>query len=284
MAAASARPWPTPTEPTPIPAKFPVTVQSADGREITFDSPPARIVAFDSAAVEILFAIGEGDRIVGTHDFVGYPPETESIARVGDAFNMDLEATVALEPDLVYVFFDRFMEDLERTGLKVLYIPSLSDDFLKIADNVRLWGRIVGNPDAAEKVALDFEARVHEIEEIMSPIGAGPSVFQDVGGYWTPGQGTLMQEVFDLLKLENIASDVRGYAQISPEVIVDRDPTYIISSNVDGIMDDTALANVRAVRYGTIFTPTTDALSIAGPRFIDGVEELARWVYPGMFR
>ena len=42
---------------------------------------------------------------------------------------MDIEAIVALEPDLVYVFYDRFNADLERAGLKVLYVKSLSHGF-----------------------------------------------------------------------------------------------------------------------------------------------------------
>jgi iron complex transport system substrate-binding protein len=263
---------------------FPVTAQSGDGREITFDSPPERIVAFDSAVVEILFAIGEGDRIVGTHQYVSYPPEASEIARVGDAFNMDIEATVALEPDLVFVFFDRFVQDLERSGLKVLYIPTLSDDFESIADSIRTWGGIVGNPSAAEVVARDFEVRVASIRSTMEPVGLGPTVFQDVGGFWTPGQGTIMQEVFDLLKLENVAHDIEGYAQISPEAIVERDPTVIFTSNPEGFADEPAFESVRAVRHGTLLTLSTDALSIQGPRFIEGVEEMARLVYPGLFR
>ena len=277
-------PRPMPAEPTPIPAVFPVTVQSGDGREIVFDEPPERIVAFDSSVVEILFAMGEGHRIIATHDFVSYPPETADIPRVGNAFDMDIESTVEIEPDLVYIFFDRFNEDLERAGLKVLYIPTLSDDFTKVSDNIRLWGRIVGNPNDAEKVALEFESKMDRINEVMEPIGAGPTVFQDVGSYWTPGRGTLIQEVFDLLRLENIAADIEGYAQISPEVIVEKDPNIIISSSPDAIMAEPALANVWAVRNKVFYTPSTDALSIPGPRFIDGVEELARWVYPGLFR
>ena len=269
--------------PTPIPAVFPVSVQSGDGREITFDQPPERIVAFDSAIVEILFAIGEGERIVGTHQYVSYPPEAADIPRVGDAFNMDIEATVALEPDLVFVFFDRFVQDLERAGLKVLYIPSLTDDFEKIADHVRTWGRIVGNPNEAEIVARDFEARVAAIRETMEPIGAGPTVLQDVGGFWAPGQGTMMQEVFDLLKLENVAHDIEGYAQISPEVVVERDPTIIFTSDPEAFAGEAAFESVRAVRHGTLLTLSTDALSIQGPRFIEGVEEMARLVYPGIF-
>ncbi len=286
-ATATVTPEPTAT-PTPEPTtaaagNFPVTVQSSDGREIVFERPPERIVAFDSAVVEILFAIGEGDRVAGTHDFVSYPPETESIKRVGDAFNMNIEAVVALEPDLVYVFFDRFVEDLERAGLKVLYVETLAQDFTKVADNVRLWGQIIGNPDAAEAVARDFEVRVEAIRAAMEQIEAGPTIFQDVGGFWTPGAGTLVQEVFDLLKLENIAAEIEGYAQLSPEVIVEKDPAVIISGSPESFSDDPAFENVRAVKDGAIYSLGSDALSIAGPRFVEGIEEIFRLVYPDLF-
>ena len=43
--------------------------------------------------------------MVGTHSFVFYPPEVANIPKVGDAFNTDIEAIVALQPDLVFIFF-----------------------------------------------------------------------------------------------------------------------------------------------------------------------------------
>ena len=275
---------PAPVTPTPVPAVFPFVVQDSNGNDVVFDSPPERIVAFDSAVVEILFAIGEGHRIVATHDFVSYPPETASITRVGGSFNMDIEATVALEPDLVFIFFDRFLEDLERAGVKVLYIKTLTDDFTQVADRIRTWGGIVGNPSAAQEVAADFDARVDAIKATMASYSGGPSVFQDEGDLWTPGQGTLIQQVFDLLKLDNIAADVTGYEQLSPEVIVERDPAIIIASYGDNISGTPAFADVMAVKNGAIYVPSSDALSIAGPRFVAGIEELAKWVYPGLFR
>ena len=286
-ATATATPQPTAT-PTPEPTAevaegFPLTIQSTDGREIVFERPPERIVAFDSALVEILFAIGEGDRVVGTHDFVSYPPETESVERVGDAFNMNIEAVVALEPDLVYVFFDRFVPDLERAGLKVLYIETLTLDFTKVADNIRLWGQIVGNPERAELVAQTFEDRVEAIRAAVEQVDEGPTIFQDVGGFWTPGAGTLVQEVFDLLKLRNIAFDVEGYAQLSPEVIVEENPAIIISGSPESFTGDPAFANVQAVKDEAVYSLGSDALSIAGPRFVEGIEEIFRLVYPKLF-
>ena len=280
---ATAVPQPTFTPSPTRPAPFRLTLEDSNGKEVTFDAPAERIVAHDSAAVETLFAIGEGHRVIGTHSFVSYPPETESIAKVGDAFNLDIEAIVALEPDLVFVFYDRFNDDLERAGLKVLYKKSLSDDFTKIPDTIEMWGEITGSVDAAAMVAADFEQRVAAIENALAGIKTGPSVFQDTGGFWTPGQNTLMQAVFDLLKLDNIASDLAGYQQISPEVIVEKDPEIIIG-DPEVIKSEAAFTQVRAVLDDRIFTAGTNALSVAGPRFIEGVEELARWVYPEIFQ
>ena len=274
---------PTAEPTTPAAALFPYAVIDSNGNEVIFEGPAQRIIAMDSAVVETLFAIGQGHRVAGTHDFASYPPETADIAKVGDAFNMNIEATIALEPDLVFIFSDTFLPDLEKVGLKVLYLKSLSDDFRKVADNIRMWGRITGSRDAAEAVAAGFEGRVARIEETMATRSEGPTVFQDEGDLWTPGPDTLIGEVFRLLKLQNIAHDISGYAQLSPEVIVDRDPQLVIASYGDNISGNPAFQDLAAVKGGRIYIPSSDALSVAGPRYIDGIEELARWAYPELF-
>ena len=262
---------------------FPYSVVDSNGREILFNAPPERVIVFDSAALETLFAIGEGHRVVGTHDFVTYPPQARDVVKVGDSSNLNLEQTVALKPDLVFVFFGRYVEDLERMGLRVLYIKTLNNDFTKVADLIRMWGRITGAVYAAEEVALDFEERVNAVERTAQGREHGPSVLLEVGGLWSAGPDTLIGEVFDLLKFRNIAHDVTGYAQISPEVIVERDPAVIISAYPDSIIGNEAFHGVKAVRDGKVYQLSTDALSIAGPRFVAGIEELAGLVYPDLF-
>ena len=265
-------------------AEFPVSIPDRYGKEIIFDKAPERIIAFDSAAIETLFAIGEGHRVIGTHDYVIYPPEASDVMRVGDAFNMDIEAVLNLEPDLVYLFYPTYKDQLEDAGLKVLLIETIEDDFKKMADHFRMWGAITGAVNNAEAIAEDFEARVEIIETALAPFESGPSVFQDVGSFWTPGNDTLVGNVFEVLKLVNIASEVKGYAQISPEVIVERDPQYIISSYGDIYSIDPAFAEVLAIKNRAVFVPNEDYLSVSGPRFILGVEEIAHLIYPGIFK
>lgn len=258
------------------------SVVDSNGNTVTFDEPPERIVAFDSAAVETLFAMGEGHRIIGTHSMVTYPPETKNITKVGDAFNMNIEATVALEPDLVFIFFDTFLEDLKKVGLKVLYLESLNNKFEKTTDNIRMWGQIVGNVEAAETSIIQFDATVSSVKKSIDSVEGSLRVFQDVGGLWTPGPNTLVGEVFSLLNLENIAHDITGYAQLSPEIIVDRNPHIIITSDPELIKGNPAFKNIIAVTEEK-FISMPEALSIAGPRFAEGIQELMVLVYPNIF-
>ena len=268
-------PFPRPT--------FPLSITDSNGVQVIFDAPPERIVAYDSAVLEILFALGEGHRVVGTHDFVSYPPEADDVQRLGGAFDVNVEAIVALEPDLVYLFFNRFQPDLELAGLKVLYLETLSHDFIKVTDDITLWGRIIGNPAAADALAKKFRARVEGFETSMASQGPELSIFQDIGGFWTPGPDTLVGEVFQLLKLRNIANDVSGYAQLSPEVIVERDPQIVLTTDVKAFLDNPAFAGMQAVRNDQVIEMNSTLLSVAGPRFVDGIEELAKLVYPALF-
>lgn len=268
-------------------AGFPVIVHDSNGNVVIFARPPERIVAIDSAAVEILFAIGAGWRIVATHDFLVYPPEARDIETVGDAFNLNIEKVLELEPDLVFIFYKGPMDVLENTGQKVLYLESLSNDFVAVAANVRLWGRIVDEDERAEDVANEFTARIQAIHEEMANLDYGPSIFWDTGGFWTAGADTLVGEVLQLLKLRNIAGDVKGYAQLSPEQIVERNPDIIVTLDSEQYLENQAFKRLSAVKNAKVFTlpfnPGDDPLSVGSPRVVDGIEALARIVYPDRF-
>jgi len=275
---------PSPLTYEKLTSQFPVTIIARDGNEIVFNKAPERIIAYDAAAVETIFAIGQGHRIIGTHSWVSYPVEVENIEKIGDAFNMNIERILDLDPDLVFLFYPTFKEELEKAGLKVLLLESIDDDLMKMANTFRTWGQITGAVNKAEILAKNFEARIVEIQLILDPYHSGPSIFQDVGDLWTPGNNTLMGNVFQLLKLKNIAHDVDNYGQLSPEIIIDRNPQIIISSTPALLYQNPAFNKLLPIKNKSIFKPNNDYLGISGPRFILGLEELANEFYPGLFK
>ena len=264
---------------------FPYTVTDSKGNDIEFTKAPQRIVAYDAGAVETLFAIGEGQRIIATHSFVTYPPEVEQIPKVGDAFNLNIEKVIDLKPDLVYVFSETFIPQLTHAGLKVLYIKTVDHNFRSTTDMIEMWGQITGNIESANQLVRSFNKKISTIESKLEVIDSKSqlSILQDVGQFWVPGANTLMGEVFDLIAVRNIAADISGYGQISPELIISRNPDIVITVDPNMWLSDNRFANISAVKKGKVYQSPSDKLSVAGPRFADGIEELAILIYPELF-
>ena len=287
-------PVPTPTvtlapTPTATSTHFPLTIIDSNGNQVILEGPPERIVAIDSATVETLFALGEGDRVVGTHDFANYPPETADIEKVGSAFALDYERIAVLEPDLIHIFFGLPVPDLENLGTTVLHMDSPST-LQGVAEHIRMWGEIVDKSSVGEELAQEFEVSIDEAKERVASITEGPRVFllRDPT-LWTSGTGTIMQEILTILKAENIFEDVEDFVQVSPEEIVARDPEVIIGiysvgpepSEVMG--DSPAFRGISAVQAGRIYRGNTDLLESVGPRLAQGIEQVAQFLYPELF-
>ena len=282
---ATQAPAPTPTpSPTSPPSLFPLTIIDSNGKEFVFDAPPERIVAYDSAAVEILFAIGQGHRVAGTHDFVDYPPETAGIPRVGDAFSVNAEAIIELDPDLIFTFFASPVDALEATGAPVLLLDSLDSDIDDVIEHFRLWGRVTDSVDEAEIQVVGIQARLDALAERLEPVEQGPTLYDHSFDFWTPGGDTLHGAIYQLLKVQMITREQSGWAQLSPEQIVIKDPDVIIANSfdVEQLTGNSAFDNVKAVKEGRIIM-TQQSFSVAGTRLIAAIEEMAALLYPELF-
>lgn len=183
-------------------------------------------------------------------------------------------------------FFAEAIPQLEELGVKVLYIETpVSLD--GIVEQVHLWGRVTDNGGAAKLVAADFESRLNDVEDRLAALERGPRIFHDDSLLYTRGPDTLLGQVYTLLKAENIAHDLSGYGQLSPEVIVERDPEVIITTAADrpqDFIDDPAFRGVSAVKNGRVYVIEPQGLvSVAGTRFVGGIELLAKLIHPDLF-
>ena len=84
-------------------ARAEIAVVDDSGATVRLAQPAKRIVSLAPHVTESLFAVGAGDRIVGAVEYSNYPEAAKKIARVGGYSRLDLEAIVALKPDLVIV-------------------------------------------------------------------------------------------------------------------------------------------------------------------------------------
>ena len=265
------------------PTSYPLIVSGSNKKNITFKKSPEKIIAFDSAAVEIIYEIGAGDKIVGTHSFINFPKSTNNIEKVGDAFNLNIESVINLEPDLFYIFFEQYINQLESNKIKVLYQKSLNGNFESIPERILMWGEILNKNQEAFNSANLFKTRLNNIKIFFNNYSEGPTVFYDTGSLWTPGHDTLIGQTLDLLKLQNIAKDISGYKQYSKELIIQKDPQIIITSSPEYFVNSSEFKNLTAVKNKRIITINQELLSVAGPRFIEGIEELGMAIYSPIF-
>ena len=142
--------------------------------------------------------------------------------------------------------------------------------------------------EVPERIAQVADPRLDALRETMESVEPVWTVYFHSDDWQTPGRNTLMNDVFELLKMENIATH-EGYQPISPEVILDLEPDIIVADSVSSVVLDPALSGLHMVQDPShirhhIFVLSDDySFSIDSPHFLDALEEFAAFVYPDVF-
>jgi iron complex transport system substrate-binding protein len=259
---------------------------------VRVELPPQRIIALAPAFVEIFFAIGAGNSVAAVDNFSNYPAAAADLPHL-DAFQPSVEGIAALNPDLVLIFFDPggLQEALERLGITVLFL-AFPSSVQEVFDQVELLGRVTGHEDEAEAVVAEMREGIDEITGKLAGLDQGPRVFHELTtDLWTVGPGSFVHDLYRLLKAENIGEATGLPAtQMSAEAIIEADPEVIILADAEfGDSPETVAArpgwsNIAAVRNGRIYAVDPDIISQPGPRLVEGLETLARLLYPERFQ
>jgi iron complex transport system substrate-binding protein len=270
-------------------AGFPLTVTQSDGEELTLAAAPQRIVSLSTHATEIFCAIGAGDQLVAVELSANCPLGSGDKPEL-DAYEPNLEAIASYQPDLVYVFSDAsgVVAALRRLGIRVLFLelPATLEEALQ---QVRLMGAVAGLPEEADEVAAGMQTRIDSLQEQLADSTDGPRVFHELDPtYFTAAPGTFIGDVYTTLGASNIAEGAsEDYPQLSAEEIVERDPEVIVFvDEVAGVNPEAIAARpgwdqISAVKAGRICPVDSEILSVPGPRIVNGLEAIARCLYPG---
>ncbi len=140
----------------------------------------------------------------------------------------------------------------------------------------------------AERLPSKFDSRLDAIREKMESVEPVWTVYFHSEDWQTPGKNTLMNDLFELLKLENIATH-EGYQRISPEMITDREPDIIIADSIESVVENPDLSGLHMVQDAAHIPDHIFVLSegysfgMDNHHFMDAVEEFAAFVYPEVF-
>ena len=270
-----------------------VTVTDMAGREITLDAPATKVVALTASDCEILAALGAEDTLVGRGEYCDYPESVLEVPAVQSGADTNLEQIIALEPQVVVMAKMAQTEEqvaaLEKAGIRV--VVSDAQDIEGVYTAIRLIGALVGRNDEAEAMVADMQSAFADIAAKSE--NTGKTVYFEVSplqwGLWTAGKGTFMDELATMCGLTNAFADVEGWAEISEEQVLERDPDYIVTISmyygegptpVEEIKSRAGWDALKAVQNDAIFNADSNEVSRPGPRLKDAAEALYTFV-PG---
>lgn len=297
-------PTPQPTDPPPPtattePTPEPITLTDGTGRAITLEAPPQRIVSLAPSNTEILFAVGAGSQVVGRDMFSDYPPEALDAADIGGGFGqINMEVIAMLQPDLILaadINPPEQVKGLEDLGYTVFTLPNPTDMTGMFANLITV-GQLTGHEAEAQQLIDSLQDRVAAVEEKVASLDDRLLVFYELDATepnapWTSGPGTFIDMLITMAGGENLGRVLQSeWAQISVEELLVQDPDVIVlgSYTWGGVTpEDVAARNgwegLSAVKNQRIYTIDDNLVSRPGPRMVDGLEELARLLYPDLF-
>jgi len=260
-----------------------VSVQDDYGRTVSLAQPAARIVSLAPHLTELVYAAGAGSRLVGAVEYSDFPPQARALPRVGSDARIDLEAVLALRPDLVVAWPNagslRAVERLAQLGLPVFRSePRELDD---VARTLERLGRLAGSEARAGVAAAAFRARVGTLRKRYAA-ERKVTVFYEIWNrpLLTVNSAHIISKVIELCGGTNVFGglpllvpevDREGVLRANPEVIVasgsnDAEPQWL--------EDWRQFSGLAAVRDGHLYTIPADLIQRQTPRILDGAERL----------
>ena len=269
-----------------------VTVTDMMGREITLTTPATRIVALTAADCEILCALGCEDALVGRGEYCDYPASVLDKPSVQSGYETNIEQIIALEPQVVLMGTmaqtTEQVEALENAGIRV--VVSDAQNIEGVYTAIRLIGALMGKDAEAEEMVSGMQNAFADIAAKSE--NTGKTVYFEVSplqwGLWTAGKNTFMDELAAMCGLTNAFADVEGWAAISEEQVLERDPDYIVTitmyygegpTPVEEIKGREGWDSLKAVQNDDILNADSNEISRPGPRLQDAAETIYDFVY-----
>ncbi len=256
------------------------------------DDRCARIISLSPSITEVVYELGLGNKLVGVTRYCRYPPEAQTITKVGGFYDMSLENILSLKP--THVFGLRENAEI-RESLRKFGVPTEEMDHTTVAGikkSIATVGEVCGVQELAHKKLAELEAR----EAALRARRAGKPSYrtlvvvgrmhegESLSGIYISGKDGFYMGVIELLGMKNVNTDptvavpmlsAEGFMALAPEAIVEvvnvDDPS--LKGSPSAVWN--RFPKVPAVKNSRVFTLSDDYASIPGPRYIALAEKLA---------
>ncbi|MCV0429248.1 MAG: ABC transporter substrate-binding protein [Roseibium sp.] len=249
-----------------------------------------RIVAVGGSVTEIVFALGEEDRLVARDTTSNHPASAAKLPDVGYIRALSPEGVMSVDPDLILMLEGsgpvETVDVLKKSGVAIADIPEEFTD-QGILNKVLAVGEALGVPEKAEKLAeklkVDLETAQSEADMSSSDLRVLFILTARDGRILASGSETAASGIIALAGARNAVDDFSGYKQLSDEAVLSAAPDVVLmmqrgeNHNVhpEEVFDHPALAQTPAGQNKRVIVMGGQYLLGFGPRTADAIRELS---------
>ena len=243
-----------------------------------------RVVTLAPHLAELVCAAGGCDKLVGVVNYTDFPAQAVKSPKVGDAFAVNLELLLALEPDLVLSWAGGTPSDtvtrLRSLGLRVepVAIGSLED----VATALEQIGDLLGSAASSRVSASEFRQHLADLRKRYKGVRPLRVMFQiEADPAFSINRQSPISEAITLCGGVNVFANMRQIAApVGKEAVLAADPEVVVYGQQDRVADIQhywqAFSQATVMRHHNLYAVDASQLARPSPRVLDGVEQLCR--------
>jgi iron complex transport system substrate-binding protein len=250
-----------------------------------------RIIALSPSINEIIYALGDGDKIVGNTTYCNYPEDAKTKTKVGGYFSPNLEQIVALKPDLVIMLENtkKLSNKLHKLGIKtkVLKLTKLEE----IQNSIKIIGKILNKEKEASKILDTINSKLEDIKGIVTDkkilivISAYGSIEKNI---FVVGQNLYFDDIINLSGNTNALQSTRkGQPVLNVENIIATNPDIVIllspfrverGLSIEDVKRPWLTLPINATKQNNIYVADKPYSAIASDRLVYFLSDLKEYL------
>jgi iron complex transport system substrate-binding protein len=283
-----------------------VTLFDALDREVTIEDKPTTIVSLSPAITEMIYALGEGDSLVGVTEYCDYPTNVTDRIASGDLvtvggyyYDIDEELIISLNPDVV--FLEASVSDqvalatkLEQANINAVVMYSAANSSM-VMNNIEMMGKALHEEYKATALENSMKTKFDAIADMVAESDYKPTVmlviWWDTTSIWVAGDGSFADEIIESAGAVNAFDNKVDWASVGPEDVVAADPDIIIlcamsmgdvNQAVSELNDNTIYSGLNATTY-TLLGQADNAFLRQSVRIVEATYICAMMAHPEEF-
>ena len=258
------------------------------------DYDASRIVAIGGSVTEIIYALGEEERLIARDTTSVFPEAALELPDVGYIRQLSPEGVISVDPSLIIALEGsgppEAVEVLEKASIPMVTVPDRYDRE-GILEKIRIVGDVLDVEDKAAALTADTDADLKAAEQATAEIAERKKVLFVLslqgGRILASGTNSAADGIISMAGGVNAVTEYEGYKQLTDEAVIEAAPDVILAMDRGGdhetqandLLAHPAIAATPAAKTGSVVRMDGAYLLGFGPRTAAAVRDLSAALY-----